>query len=370
MNLLALDHSLGDANTRAFWAATARALGWRVIVLRPSGGPTGLPGIPVRGAVAFGTIRALRASRVHQLVCPGLARAVRRTGASVLHLNTEPENLLAWQGTRLKAAVPGLRLSLVSWRNIRYPGRRLPYRLGRVYSAIERRTLKVADHIFCFNDDAVRILRSYGARHLSRVVTGVDASLFRPGPRTARRAFTARALTAGYAGRLVPEKGIDLLIRAASGLEDVNVSVLGSGPEKGKLVRLVREAGMGGRTRFLPARPQASLPAFYRSIDVLVLPSVGTQVWKEQFGRVLIEAMACGVPVIGSGSGEIPKVIGGAGLVFREGDVDGLKRCIKALRDGRGRCGRLGRAGRRRVLGQFTVRHMAESFAKGFRSLS
>jgi glycosyltransferase involved in cell wall biosynthesis len=66
-------------------------------------------------------------------------------------------------------------------------------------------------------------------------------------------------------------------------------------------------------------------------MDVLVLPSRTMPTWKEQFGRVLIEAMACGVPVIGSDSGEIPTTIGEAGMVFSEGDADGLAAQIARL---------------------------------------
>ena len=364
MTILGIDHNAGDTTGRAFWAALARGLGVSVSVLIPGAGATSIPARPRKGSVAFGTIRALRASRVHQLVCPGLAGAVRHTGASVLHLNAEPENFLAWQGTRLKALVPGLRLSLVSWRNIRYPGRRLPYRFGRVYTAIERRTLKSADRIFCFNDDAMRILKSYGARRLSRVCAGVDTAIFRPGNKR-----TGKGFDAGYAGRLVPEKGVDLLVRAMAGGGNARLNILGSGPERGKLWKLAREVGIAGRTRFIPARPQSALPAFYRSVDALVLPSVSTPGWKEQFGRVLIEAMACGTPVIGSDSGEIPRVIGRAGMIFREGDVAGIRRAIVRLRDDPGLRHRLARAGRRRVLANFTVAHMVHSFAAGFRSL-
>jgi glycosyltransferase involved in cell wall biosynthesis len=63
------------------------------------------------------------------------------------------------------------------------------------------------------------------------------------------------------------------------------------------------------------------------------LPSLTTPRWKEQFGRVLIEAMACGVPVVGSDSGEIPQVVGDAGLIFPEGDAAGLAAALQRLCD-------------------------------------
>ena len=106
------------------------------------------------------------------------------------------------------------------------------------------------------------------------------------------------------------------------------------------------------------------MPAVYRSCDVVVLPSRTMPSWKEQFGRVLIEAMACQVPVVGSDSGEIPNVIGDAGLIFPEGDVAALTRQLRTLMDDRTLRQQLGAAGRQRVLTRFTMaRIAAESVA-------
>ena len=66
-------------------------------------------------------------------------------------------------------------------------------------------------------------------------------------------------------------------------------------------------------------------------LDMLVLPSRSTTVWQEQFGRVLIEAMACGAPLVGSSSGAIPEVIGSAGLIFPEGDTVALAQTLTQL---------------------------------------
>ena len=72
---------------------------------------------------------------------------------------------------------------------------------------------------------------------------------------------------------------------------------------------------------------------FWQEIDVFVLPSISTPTSVEQFGRVLVEAMAAGVPVIGSSSGAIPEVIDNAGLIFPEGDVNALAANLVQLRD-------------------------------------
>jgi glycosyltransferase involved in cell wall biosynthesis len=102
---------------------------------------------------------------------------------------------------------------------------------------------------------------------------------------------------------------------------------------------------------------------------VLVLPSRTTSQWKEQFGRVLIEAMACETPVVGSSSAEIPRVIGGAGLVFPEGDVAALGHQLSVLYENPGTRAELGAKGRDRVLERFTHRQIAEDTAEFYRKV-
>ena len=103
--------------------------------------------------------------------------------------------------------------------------------------------------------------------------------------------------------------------------------------------------------------------------DALVLPSLTRPNWKEQFGRVLIEAMACQTSVIGSNSGEIPNVIGDAGLVFPEGDVAALTDCLGRLRADPGARERLANKGRERVLVFYTQARIAAQTAEVYRQL-
>ena len=110
------------------------------------------------------------------------------------------------------------------------------------------------------------------------------------------------------------------------------------------------------------------MPDFYRSLDLLVLPSRTRPNWKEQFGRVLIEAMACGVPVLGSDSGEIPHVIGDAGIVFPEGDVEMLRCQVQRLMVDRAARNSLAAAGRQRVLDRFTMAEIARQTVRRLRA--
>jgi glycosyltransferase involved in cell wall biosynthesis len=103
------------------------------------------------------------------------------------------------------------------------------------------------------------------------------------------------------------------------------------------------------------------MAAAYASFDVLVLPSRTTDTWAEQFGRVLVEAMWCGVPVVGSDSGEIPWVIEstGGGAIFPEGDVHVLRETLCRLRDAPQLRRELAARGREQAQARFSVEAVA-----------
>jgi glycosyltransferase involved in cell wall biosynthesis len=177
-------------------------------------------------------------------------------------------------------------------------------------------------------------------------------------------------LAIGYAGGLVPEKGVDLILRACAGLVgDWQLTLAGEGSSRAELERLAAALQIADRMRFAGRIGSDAMPMFYHELDVLVLPSRTRPNWKEQFGRVLVEAMACGVAVIGSDCGEIPQVIGGAGLVFAEEDVVGLREALQRLLDSPEERQRLAAVGRQRVLDHFTMQQIAEQTLMVYRQL-
>jgi glycosyltransferase involved in cell wall biosynthesis len=111
------------------------------------------------------------------------------------------------------------------------------------------------------------------------------------------------------------------------------------------------------------------MPEYLSCLDVLVLPSKTTPHWKEQFGRILTEAMACEVAVIGSRSGEIPQTIGDAGLTFREGDSQELFEKIQFLLERDTLRDTLGKKGRARVLEKYTNGRLASSLYSLYKPL-
>ena len=106
------------------------------------------------------------------------------------------------------------------------------------------------------------------------------------------------------------------------------------------------------------------------TLDVLVLPSIPTVSWVEQFGRVLVEAMACKVAVVASDCGEIPGVVGDAGILVEPGDQRELRGALERLRDDPERRAELGRRGRERVLANFTQQRIAATTVDFYREIS
>ncbi|MFH1565484.1 MAG: glycosyltransferase family 4 protein [bacterium] len=134
----------------------------------------------------------------------------------------------------------------------------------------------------------------------------------------------------GFAGRLVPEKGINDLIGAFLKIKIPSTLLLaGDGPERNNLEKIKNSLQKTEKQIIiLPSQTFSQMPLVYKLMDVLVLPSRTTEDWKEQYGRVLIEAMASGVAVAGSSSGAIPEIIDNMGSIFKQGDVEGLKNAI------------------------------------------
>lgn len=296
----------------------------------------------------------------HIYYYPGLTRLIERLRPDVVHADEEPYNLAAYQSIRA-ARRAGAKALFYAWQNIhrRLP---LPFRLMESYA------YRNVDYAITANRDAVDVLRRKGYRGSVAIVPGfgVDPDLFRP----PEAPPPARPFTVGYLGRLIRPKGLLDLLEAASGLPgEWRLELVGDGPLRPELEARAASLGVAGRVRIRPEVPSTEVPQALADLDVLVLPSVSTASWREQFGRVLIEAMACAVPVVGSDSGEIPHVIGEAGLVFPEGQPDRLRACLARLAADPAERGRLGWLGRERVLSQYTQTRIAAATYEVYREM-
>jgi glycosyltransferase involved in cell wall biosynthesis len=285
---------------------------------------------------------------------PRLATHVRRLRPEIMHIDEEPYNLATFLATRLASSV-GARPLFFTWQNL---SRRYPF----PFSWMEKYNYRLSAHAIAGNRDGIDVLRAKGYRGPVTVIPqfGVDTDVYRPLSEGAKQG--QRAFRIGYVGRLVEEKGVDLLLRAVARLGGGwRLSVLGDGPHRTRLRELAAELGLGESVTFESPLPTAKMPQYYHTLDALVLPSRARPHWKEQFGRVLIEAMACGVPVVGSDSGEIPRVIGQAGLLFPEENVEALRAHLRDLMADQELCQTLAHKGRERVLQHYTQKSIARA---------
>lgn len=212
--------------------------------------------------------------------------------------------------------------------------------------ALRQRGQGAACVVAC-NTDAAHTLRSQGVlTHL--IPHGVDLRQFRATPMPATTPLRVLAV-----GRLVPKKGFDVLVGALTDLAlPWLLTVVGDGPERGRLDELVRVRGAGERVIFAGSRTHAELPALYAESHVVVVPSVeDAEGDRDGLPNVVLEAMASGRPVVASDIGAIKSAItlGRTGLLVRPGDRAALTRALTRLAERPSLGSELGRLARRRV---------------------
>jgi glycosyltransferase involved in cell wall biosynthesis len=211
---------------------------------------------------------------------------------------------------------------------------------------MEHIALRRAAAVHTCNDDAGAILRDKGCRGpVVNLGLGVDVERFRP---AAHDPVAGGRHRVGYVGRLEPHKGVDILIAAVAQVPDATLDIVGAGSERAALDELIEAHGLRERVS-IRGYVGDELPEVYQGFDVVVVPSLTTATWIEQFGRVAVEAMATGVPVVASDSGSLPEVLGDAGVLVPPGDADALSKALEALLHDEDERRRLSVAGRQRA---------------------
>lgn len=279
------------------------------------------PGETARGVATWGTHPALF------VYDPRPIWAAMRKPWDLIDIHEEPfalataEILLLRALRRNKAPVV-----LYTAQNLRkrYP---IPFRW------FERWALRAAAGISACNVDAAEIVVAKGFAGRPRVIPlGFDPEKFAPTHEDPARLRTTRdhgavgnaPIVVGYLGRLLPEKGIDVLLDALSLDPRLHLRVGGVGPHLTHMLAAVHEQGLTDRFEYVGAVAPHDVTAYFGSVDVMAVPSLTTPSWTEQFGRVAVEAMACGVPVVASDAGALPDVVAGAGIIVPEGDARSL----------------------------------------------
>ena len=317
--LLTIGHSYCVALNRRLPHEIARAGDWDVTAVGPA---------RFRGDFGWHTLEPTPGELCNVVPVPvrfGRRIHVMLYGRALSSLLAEPWDLVhCWEEPYVAAAAqiarrvaPNVPLVLATFQNIakRYPP---------PFNWIERYSMARADGVIAFGRTAAEVVAARGfdrgpVKNVAVIPPGVDLTQFRPDE--ARRAATLARLgwsdgipVVGFLGRLVPEKGIELLTTVLDRMTTPwRALIVGSGP----LEEMVSAWGRRhpDRVRVVTTAQHDEAPDYLNAMDVLCAPSQTTPRWREQFGRMLIEAFASGVAVIASTSGEIPYVVADAGLL-------------------------------------------------------
>jgi phosphatidylinositol alpha-1,6-mannosyltransferase len=264
----------------------------------------------------------------HLMWYGGLARVLDASW-DVVHCWEEPYILAGAQIAR--RAPRDATFVVASFQNL---AKRYPWPL----TSFERETMTRANGWIAFGQtvhDTLSPRSLYAGKPSCVIPPGVDLARFCPDDAARQRTLqqlgwapTDRVV--GFLGRFVEQKGLTVLLEALGNTATPwRALFVGGGPMQPALDRFA--AQHRGRVHVQTGVAHAEVPSWLNAMTVLCAPSQTTPAWREQFGRMLIEAMACGVPVIASDSGEMPSVVGDAGLIVGEQDIPGWAAAIDRL---------------------------------------
>jgi len=293
-----------------------------------------------------------------------IIQALRRHRPHLIDLNHEPFSVAGAQMLVLcDLFAPRAAIVLQTAQNIfkNYPP---PFNWS------ERRSFRRVDGAYSCSEKTREVMRAKGFKKpIAIIPLGVDTRLFAT-PAGSDRAAN-NDVTIGFVGRMLPGKGLNILAESLSQLKSMGWRLLlvGDGPERANFESSLRDLGLMDRAEFLGAINYEDVPATFARMDMLVMPTQTTAKIREQFGRVLVEAMASGVPVIGSTCGAIPEVIDTAGLIVPEGDSAALAEAMGKLLADPALRRELAARGRQRVEENYSWDRVAEHTYEFYRRI-
>lgn len=254
---------------------------------------------------------------------------LQRFNPDLIHIEQEPHDLISAEFLWLNAQIGKKPVVLFTWENI-------DRSLGTLNRRARLVSLKGINHLIAGNNESIEVNRNHGYSGPVSVIPqfGVDVNRFKPiDVANLRQSHNLdNRFVLGFVGRYTQAKGIETLLTAFESLPsdlECTLLLLSSMQPPEWLQERIKQ--LGERVKCFDNIPHEDFPRYMNLFDVLVLPSETQPEWKEQFGRVMIESMACGVPVIGSSSGAIPEVIGEHGWLFPERDVKALTQTIEQI---------------------------------------
>ncbi len=378
MKLLVVGHPLIQAYCQGKYAALKRlnpSLQLRIVGPKRMGHPFGMRYCEVHPALepreVHGLAAALSFSHMTYVLDPArLAKIMWSFQPDVIHVEEDPQAFVTQEIVALRAAFcPQAALTLFTWDN-RLRQRRFPLNVAK--RLLRGATCRRVSAIVCGNQDAERLLREREAfAGMTAVLPqfGLDPQEHAPGKELDLRQQLglAEGMVVGYAGRLVPEKAIELLLRALGSLPEYpwKVLLVGSGPLEDNIRRCWMPL-FPGRIVHAPAVPLSEVPRYMRCMDIFVLATYETPVCKEQFGLALAQAMLLGIPSVVSSSGAIPEVAGPGARVCRQGSAESLAEGLRAVLESPILRRDLGAQGRAFALERYTLDAVSARYLEVF----
>jgi glycosyltransferase involved in cell wall biosynthesis len=316
--------------------------GWRIELLVPNALPVSETAVqkadPPRASDPVIHFEELKGTNPRLFFYPALEKILDELKPAVILLENDPVSRLAvdagnWcrKNNAYLFCLSCENLSFDIFATLKRRGwRSLPAAFVKWY--LYRRGRSNVNTVFTINNDGTRLFRRKGYSYVKKIPLGFDPAVFYP-DETARTSIRTKLglqfPVIAYFGRLVPEKGVHLIVEALKNLRSYDWHFmldkfdLYANDYNKQIDILIRQAGIEDRVVYIDA-DHFEIAAYMNASDVVVIPSVSTPSWKEQYGRVAPEAMACGKLVIAAKSGALPELIGEAGMLFEEGDVTHL----------------------------------------------
>ncbi len=287
---------------------------------------------------------------------------IARINPDIVHVDEEPFSLPGYQFVKA-AKKAGKKAVFFTSDNIRRK-----HNFIRKY--FDSYCVKNADGVYAVNRTAKELLTERGCdpKKIHIIEHGVEPSDFEP----KKFKWPKEVFRLLYFGRIAPGKGIETLLEALKKTKNTKLYLVGAGEKSylKKIRKCAEKSGVTGRIYFQGYVKREGIPAVLDVADIAVVPSRTGGKWKEKFGRVIIEAFAARVPVIGSSSGEIPNVIGGAGMIFPEGNADKLAEKINILVKNPDAYRDCMEKGYKRMLENYSNEKIAEKMASLYRQVA
>lgn len=232
-------------------------------------------------------------------------------------------SLLSWLVARLTLGSNFYMVTALLQNNTR----KLPFHLRWIESFIFKKSYA----ILCLRSEQEKILRKKGFQGLCiPFPLWFDSTKFKLAKSSPNSDSATRKIHLGFAGNLSKDRGIlDFLGCCEDYSEEwkdsCTIRIVGSGELSSEVKAYGQKLTRAGWTfQYLGPLAKKDMPEFFQNIDILIVPSKAKSSWQEQFGRIIVEAEACGVLVLGSDSGDIPKIINAANRIFKEADNEDM----------------------------------------------